>query len=248
MPDPSGHLHLVIPAYHEAERICPLLEELAELAEGLNPISVRVVEDSGDGPEREATLKAIAPIVESSPIFLEPLCDPKNLGKGGAVRSGWNNSPPDATWLGFLDADGSVSGAEVLRAMKEIRSRESRDIVFFASRVLMLGRNVDRELHRHLIGRAFATLGSMSLRIKCYDSQCGFKVLPKAAFEKIEPALEVDGFAFDLELLAFLVDEGIEIEEFPVDWHEVGGSSVSLIKDPMRMYLALRDIARRRSA
>jgi hypothetical protein len=135
-----------------------------------------------------------------------------------------------------VDADGSIEPTEVVR-MIEIAFREGpRRGALFASRVLMLGRKVARDFHRHLIGRVYATIVSNLLDIPVYDSQCGFKLVPGSAWEKIRPRLQVGGFAFDVELLVALLDSGIHVTEVPIDWHETPGGKVHLIRDSYRMY------------
>jgi hypothetical protein len=43
------------------------------------------------------------------------------------------------------------------------------------------------------------------------------------------------GFAFDVELLLLAEKYGYQIEEFPVDWRDVLGGKVSLLRDPLPM-------------
>lgn len=249
MPDLTAeHVHLVIPAYREARRLPAFLYDLITVSDQLAPISILIVEDSGAGPDQNACLTAIEPAITAFNGTLSVLTYPKNLGKGGAIKAGWDRAPENCRWLAFIDADGSVPAAELVRLVSTIRSRQDDNTAFFASRILMLGREVSRHLWRHLIGRAFATLSSIILQIRCYDSQCGLKCIPAQAYTKILPQLETNGFAFDIELLTFLTDTDVSIEEFPIDWHDAGGSSIRFIKDPILMFLALLNVKKRRQA
>lgn len=246
MPPDQDLFYLVIPAYREAERLPSFLEDLVALQDVLAPIAIVVVEDSGSGPHQEATLEAIAPIVERSQGVVSTLSYPENIGKGGAIKAGWDKAPLHAAWLAFIDADGSLPPDELVRMAASIRARGDAETAYFASRIMMLGRRISRHLRRHLMGRIFATLSSNILNIKCYDSQCGLKCIPAGAYDKIRPQLQTNGFGFDIELLAFLTDEGVQIEEFPVDWFEVGGSSVNFLLDPIKMLFTLAGVSRRR--
>ncbi len=105
----------------------------------------------------------------------------------------------------------------------------------FASRVKMLGRVVNRQFKRHLLGRIYATLVSESLNIPIYDSQCGLKLIPAPAFRTIQNQLSILGFAFDVDLLVHLIDHGTPVIEVPIDWHEEPGGKVHLLRDSWRM-------------
>jgi dolichyl-phosphate beta-glucosyltransferase len=48
-----------------------------------------------------------------------------------------------------------------------------------------------------------------------------------------------------VELLLLLLEQGFEVEEFPVDWHDVKGSKVNLLKDSLQMTLEVFRIKRR---
>ena len=100
------------------------------------------------------------------------------------------------------------------------------------------------DAQRHLLGRVYATLVSELLAVPVYDSQCGLKLVPRAAFERVADRLEVRGFAFDVELMVALLDTGCAIQEVPIDWHEVPGGKVSLLRDSWRM---ARDVWRIRA-
>ena len=181
------------------------------------------------------------------PCLLPLKALPGNLGKGGAVYAGWADHG-GAEWLGFVDADGSCSASEVARLVKMTNAESvgARPAIF-ASRIKMLGRRVERLLKRHLLGRVYATLVSEMLDVPVYDSQCGLKLVPRAAFEKIAARMTVMGFAFDVELMVALLDTGCAIHEVPIDWHEVPGGKVNLLRDSWRMALDVWRIKQRRA-
>jgi len=131
---------------------------------------------------------------------------------------------------------------------RHLTAKGSPPPAVFASRIKMLGRNVDRLFSRHLLGRVYATLVSELLRIPVYDSQCGLKLVPRPAFEAVQDRLTVEGFAFDVDLLVALLDSGCAVEEFPIDWHEKPGGSVRLFRDPWRMAWDVWRIRQKRSA
>jgi dolichyl-phosphate beta-glucosyltransferase len=236
-------LSLVIPCYHESARLGPFLADLCEKLAALGGVTIRIVEDGSDSAEKQRMQQIITAQREKTPILLEPLFLPQNLGKGAAVYAGWKLEKC-ADWLAFVDADGSITADEVSRLIQLSRVTPS-GTALFASRIKMLGKTVQRDFRRHLIGRIYATLVSEILSIPVYDSQCGLKLVPRALFEQIEPQLTITGFAFDVDLLTALLDQGHTVQEVPISWHETPGGKVHLIRDSFRM---ARDVLRIKKA
>lgn len=238
-------LHLVVPCYRESARLPVFLPELCAALDHVEGARVLVVDD-GSGPVEAAAARALVEGLRPRHACLRPLLElPENVGKGGAVYAGWAAHEGE-TWLGFVDADGSCSAAEVARIAGLAAVASEPLPALFASRVKLLGRRVERLLKRHLLGRIFATLVSELLAIPVYDSQCGLKLVPRAAYEAVAARLRVHGFAFDVELLAALIDSGCTVREVPIDWHEVAGGKVRLLRDSWRMAQDVRRIRERR--
>jgi glycosyltransferase involved in cell wall biosynthesis len=227
---------LVIPCYRESGRLPHFLTELCPVIDALGGVSVLVVDDGSGANEAAATRASIETLRPHHSCLLPLLELPSNLGKGGAVYEGWSKAGDDCDWLAFVDADGSCSASETARLIQLTRvATLAPPAALFASRVKMLGRSVERQFKRHLLGRVFATLVSELLNIPVYDSQCGLKLVPKSAFQSIQPRLTITGFAFDVDLLVALMDHGTAVIEVPIDWHEEPGGKVHLLRDSWRM-------------
>ena len=89
------------------------------------------------------------------------------------------------------------------------------------------------------MGRIYATLASIATGLAVYDSQCGCKIFRADLIPKVRPQLCDMRFGFDMELLAFLHREGVAMREFPVDWQDIPGSKVHLLRDSWRMFRSL---------
>ncbi len=227
-----------------------------------------LVVDDGSGADEAAALRGVVEGIRGRHACLLPLLElPENLGKGGAIYAGWARAAADADWLSFVDADGSCSAGETARLIgmargqgaeggaqeaagrmpaphfpgQDARATQNAQAALIASRVKMLGRRVERQLKRHLLGRVYATLVSRMLDIPVYDSQCGLKIVPRAAYEAVAGRLTIHGFAFDVDLIMALLDHGTPVIEVPIDWHETPGGKVRLIRDS---WLMARDIWR----
>jgi dolichyl-phosphate beta-glucosyltransferase len=242
----SADFHLVIPCFEESDRLPPYLSELTSQFES-QPYRthILVVDDGSKKEERKKIQGIIARLKQSHEIILDPIFLDNNMGKGFAVRAGWH-AGKKATWLAFADADGSIPACEVLRIFDTIYRENILTKCYFGARIRMLGHSVKRNWKRHLMGRLYATLVGIIITEAAYDSQCGFKIISQHAFHSVEYCLHENRFAFDSELIAALSDAGYKLEEMPIDWHDIPGSKVSVLKDAGRMLRSLFDIQRRR--
>ena len=245
---------IAIPCFRESSRLPPFLDSLcSELATAPFPASVIIVDD-GSGAEEAAKTRTIVDDARKNypHLIADPVLLPENRGKGGAVYAGWAASSDAAAasdLLCFVDADGSVPAAEVRRLISEMLADECQHWgALFGSRIKLLGNDVSRVTSRHYIGRFFATLTSFISGTSAYDSQCGLKVLRRAAFAAIQKDLEEMRFVFDVELMVQLLERGFRIREIPINWHEVAGSKVRVVRDSIRMFTGLLRIRRRKAA
>ena len=236
---PHPEILLVIPCYRDVARLEPFLKDLLACLGGQFAI---LISDDGSGPEQEECLRQLVHDLRKQSMtlgaarLLEPVFHHPNSGKGAAVRRGWEEGVGlgDYRFFAFADADGAVSATEIMRGMRRMEQTDAPDVLF-ASRVKMLGRSITRDLRRHLAGRVFATLVHLVSGTGAYDTQCGFKILTAKAYGRVRGDLCSPGFAFDVELLMLLERAGLRVEEFPVDWHDVPGSKVHLLRDSFRM-------------
>jgi len=237
---------LTIPHYRDSTRLAPFLRELQETLPAHFSI---LVSDDGSGAGEVDRLRALVSerqkvAKKGEATLLDPLLHVPNTGKGGAVIRGWDQGE-GFSLIAFADADGAVSAAEILRAEQHMRAAQGGVDALFGSRVKMLGRSIRRTPVRHISGRVFATLVSLVAGLTAYDTQCGLKILTPDAYRKIRPHMKSVGFAFDVELCLLLLKRGQAVQEFPLDWEDIAGSKVSLLRDSTRMAIEVFKIRRR---
>ncbi len=71
------------------------------------------------------------------------------------------------------------------------------------------------------------------------DTQCGFKLFSREAAKLLFTTQHLERWAFDMELLVLAGKQDIPIHEIGVNWQEIPGSKLQVIKDSIQM---LRDI------
>jgi len=238
----APHAAIVIPFYNEERRFDRA--RLLELAS--HPSVELVVVDDGS---RDRTPELLAELEATSAGKVHFLKLEKNRGKGEAVRLGLLRALQRGhSAVGFTDADFSTRPGELLGLLSTLDARPDLDVII-ASRVLLVGRKVERRALRHYLGRVFATIAANILRTPFYDTQCGaklFRATPMLASSLSDPF--VSRWAFDVELLGRLLigttrTPGVPLErmrEVPLEeWVDAGGSKVT----PAAMVRTLADLA-----
>jgi dolichyl-phosphate beta-glucosyltransferase len=236
-PNPFD-FYLVIPAFREELRLPPFLAELTRVL-GAAPFStaVQVVDDGSPEASRAALRDKVALGTFGRCQVLPPLYLEANQGKGGAILAGWRQ-PVRSEWLGFVDADGAISPAEIKRIFQFILEKDDASSAVLASR-LGGSRKVEQGLKRRIAGRVFSLLARGLTGIRMEDSQCGFKMLSRDAYDGVADLLVEKGFCFDVELLRALERRGYSARTVAIDWKHVDGGRLSLVRHGCAMAAAL---------
>lgn len=211
---------LIIPCYRERDRLPGFLPGLCAAAAGIPGLRLRVVDD-GSGPAQQEWLAAYVESLRRGCPALEPAqLNPGNRGKGGAVYSGWD-LPGDAEMLAFVDADGAVPVPEILRVLASLQNPGE---AVYAVRTGEAGTVVRRAIHRKVAGQFFRRIVRRLFAFPVPDTQCGFKLVPAAAYRSIRSHLKEERFTFDVELTWHLLHAGTVIRPVPIHWTESPGS------------------------
>jgi dolichyl-phosphate beta-glucosyltransferase len=218
---------VVIPAYNEAGRLPPYLDQVCTFFDSRGePYEVLVVDDGSTDGTADVVNASRHPAVRVIRLAA-------NQGKGAAVRAGMLAA--SGQFRLFTDADGATPIAELKRLEPAILAGADLAI---ASRVLVDPTvSVVARRHRMVAGRIFRWLVERLGLAVVADSQCGFKLFRAAAAEVLFRGLRTRGFGFDVEMLLHARALGYRIVEVPVNWADQTGSKVSVLTDGPHMLL-----------
>ena len=233
----SPSLTLVLPAFNEAERIGPALDELfgylrrrGEDARDGAPgaghlperVEVLVVDDgSTDGT---ADLVRARPEAESSAFVTDhPILEVITVahgGKGAAVRAGMLHAKSDL--IVFTDADMATPPDMIPLLVEALADHD----VALGSRIQPDGSDMRKSqpVYRRLLGRAFHLLASIWVVGPVKDTQCGFKGFTRDAAHDLFARQQVRSIVFDVELIYLARRRGYRIAIVPVRWFDRRGS------------------------
>ena len=100
-------------------------------------------------------------------------------------------------------------------------------------------------LVRRITSSGFRAVVRALIGVPYSDTQCGFKCWRREAAKAVFPRCGIDGFAIDLEALAWVEKLGFSVREIPAVVVEHGDSKVHVVRDSARMF---RDALRVRRA
>jgi dolichyl-phosphate beta-glucosyltransferase len=232
---------VTIPCYNEADRLkCDVFIDFVREHREVMFIFV----DDGSTDETAQLLQSMSKSEANSIRFITLKT---NCGKAEAVRQGILSAiASGAKYVGYWDADLATPLSPILEFIAELK-KNSHLLLVMGARVKLLGRTILRNRYRHYLGRVFATVASLVLRLPVYDTQCGAKMFlasEPVAFAFRDPF--ISRWIFDVEILARLVCRGnvnpqVAICEYPLfEWYDVKGSKIK----PKDFWIALWDLAR----
>jgi dolichyl-phosphate beta-glucosyltransferase len=237
-------LSVIVPAFNEACRVGGFLIDAMQYLDATMPdVWELIVVDDGSA---DGTADVINRLAQDQPR-LRLLRHPANIGKGAAVRTGVAAS--GGRRVLFADADGATPMAEERRLRRvidagadvAIGSRQARRMIGAPAGLAEADDPVVRTVHWHrfLIGRTFAFLANRLLGFRYLDTQCGFKMFRRDVARVLFSELTQLRFIFDAELLYLAARHSFHVVEVPVNWHDVAGSKVRLMRDSALMFAGM---------
>jgi dolichyl-phosphate beta-glucosyltransferase len=224
---PAPFLSVVVPAYNEEHRLGPTLARIKEyLGEQEYTSEIIVVDNASEDRTIDVARASCVEVLEE-----------RRRGKGAAVRTGMMAARGE--YALFSDADLSTPIEEAEKLLAAVRA--GHDIAI-ASRALPESNLVKRQpWYREMVGR----LGNVLVRLLAVhgiaDTQCGFKLFPRAIAQRVFPAQRLTGAAFDVEVLFIVQHMRWKIAEVPVTWIDSPDTRFSRIRDSLD---ALKDLVR----
>lgn len=226
-------MQLIIPAFNEEARLPVTLQALREFALSTAelphpPLEVLVVDNASTDRTGEVARSMDSPAMPVRVLR----CDVP--GKGAAVRAGM--AATTAAVVGFMDADGATDLVAFETAASLLAS--GADVVI-GSRAAEGSRTEDRHTWVRGVGAAAYRRAARRLVPGISDTQCGFKVLRGDLAREVFADCGTRGFSFDVEMLARCRSMRARIEEFPVIWADVPGSTFSPLRHGLRSFADL---------
>lgn len=227
-------ISVFFPAYNEAENIEKTVKKaMAVLRKIADKFEILIVDDGS----KDETGK-IAEKLAAADKHIRVIHHPKNLGYGGALRSGFYNAKYQ--WIACTDADGQFDFSEVTKLLEKSGDYQ-----------VVIGYRMNRQDSwlRKFNGWAWTLLVGVLFGLNARDVDCSFKLVKKEVIDKIPPLESTRGGMVSPELLAKAKKAGFAIAQVGVHHYprtsgrQTGGNLKVIIKsfiDLFRLWKKLR--------
>jgi dolichyl-phosphate beta-glucosyltransferase len=231
-------LSIIIPAYNEEQRLPESLIVIFNFLNEYKMFKTTEVIVVNDG-SYDRTSAIVQQKQEHWPQLVLISYRP-NRGKGAAVRTGILAA--HGNYIFLCDADLSMPITELLKFLTcEVKSAD----VVVASREVPGAKRIAEPFLRRLMGRVFNTIVQVLVVPEISDTQCGFKLIEKHAAKQLAMSSQVEGWSFDVEMLALARAYGMKILEVPIIWIYKPGSKIRPFQDAIKMFRGVLQIRNR---
>ena len=198
-------LSIVIPAYNEERFIGDLLRRIKQVDLGPYGLTTQLLVVDDCSRDRTAEIAG----AESGVTVLR---QPRNAGKGAAVRAGIQAATGD--YLIIQDADLEYDPQDY-RPMLDLLLSGAADVVY-GSRYLGRGRHPNQSWTAYLGGRSLSLVAALCTGRFLTDTVTAYKLFKRQDVAAVP--LETSGFELDHEITARLLARGLRIAEVPIGY------------------------------
>jgi dolichyl-phosphate beta-glucosyltransferase len=222
----SIDLTLILPAYNERSTIGASVDGAFAYFQSKGIRAEIIVAADGDDGTRE--LVAQKAVGNSN---LKVIGRRARGGKGRAIREAVALARGQI--IGYADADGKVPIEDYDRI--EPLLREGYRVVI-GSRGMQESQVIRRQPWYRRIGAKgfYLYMHTLVSLPGIPDTQCGFKFFDRKAARQLFQFQKIDGYMFDVEILALARHFGFSIKQVPIRWRDDGDSRLRLLSGNLR--------------
>lgn len=230
-------LSIIIPCYNEGNKLIENVKQVIDFMNintNISNYEILIVNDGSSDNTHEVgnSLEKEYDVVRNVGYMI-------NKGKGGAVKEGIRQSRGE--WVIFMDADLSTK----LKAINNVlEDRDKYDVIIGSRRHKDTNLVKQQDFTRRFIGKTCSVLTNLIIPLHISDTQCGFKAFKGDLARRFIEKQELNGFAFDVELLYIAKLNNCTIGEFGVEWENDEDSRVSVFNSSINFFIDLFKIRR----
>ena len=199
------NISIVIPCYNIQNEVKTTVENIIENLEKYTSSFEIIIVNDGSTDNTPAVIEDI----KNNHQSIQTISYSQNKGKGYAVRSGILKSV--GTFVVFIDGDLDITSDAIQNYINEL---DTFDLVI-GSKVSQYSQ-IEIRKSRRILSDLFSSLVKSFTGLKIQDTQVGFKAGNGDDIRRIFKIMNINGFAFDVELLILATEFNLRIKEMPV--------------------------------
>lgn len=220
----SPDISLIVPAFNEGARIAGTLGEAIHYFDDRGLRYEIIVAADGDDGTRERARKLQNPAIRV-------IGERARRGKGRGIREGVLLST--GAIVGYADADNKVPISEFDKLRPWLD--EGYEVVIGSRALPESAIERYQPLYRRIGAVGFSVFMHALVGLpSIVDTQCGFKFFPRHAALELFRRQKIDGYMFDVEILALAERLGYRIRQVPIRWRDDGDSRLALLAGNLR--------------
>lgn len=199
-------LSIIVPSFREEKSIASTLNGLIKVLSlmSINYEAIVVIDGRVD---RTYEIAKALKLPKVKVLLYED-----NLGKGYAVRYGLSKA--SGSIVGFIDANG-INPASLRMAYEHFKWYKA-DLVIASKRHPVS--KISYPMPRRIVSAGYQLLIKILFNLEVKDTQVGLKLMSRRVLDAVLPNMQVNDFAFDIEMLALARQAGFKrIYETPVE-------------------------------
>lgn len=233
-------LSIIMPAYNEGASIYSNLMKTAETVSTFHRnFEIIAVNDGSEDQTEEEIRRAT---MQDARIVLVSYMP--NGGKGRAVKEGVLKAK--GHYIAFLDADLDLSPAHLKEFLEKMDELKTEAVI---GSKLHKDSKVNYPKRRKIMSFGYYLILLFLFHLPVKDTQTGIKLFRADCLKKLISGVKSTGFAYDIEILAKIAEQGGRIAEMPVvlefqrknHWGRIRVGDVWLVvRDTMALYASMK--------
>ncbi len=220
-------ISILIPCYNEENGVGKVIDGIPFAILTKLGYEVEVIVINNNSTDKTA---AVAKRKKAHVIF-EP-----NLGKGNAIRAGFNAIADDTSFVVMLDGDNTYVANEIPRIIEPLASGFSDVII--GSRLGGKVKKGSLRFFNRVYNWICIFLVRQICRVNTTDVLSGYFGWRKEVIDKLKPHITSKGFAIEMEMMMKIAKMGYEIYAVPITYnHREGKSKINPILDSLRILI-----------